>query len=109
MSEYRIEGGFSNTMSNIHGVFRAALNGIHERGNGGFVFVKGDECAYMFPHEIAAKNKDMASTLEEMLSDEKAQRVFYVVEERDSALHVLAYPRDTVLKDMLGASQGSGM
>ena len=94
-------------MAAIHGVFKAALNGIHERGNGGFVFVKGDECAYMFPNEIESKSKDLASTLEDMLADEKAQRVFYVVEERDSNLHVLAYPRDAVLKSMLDTKEGA--
>ena len=36
-----------------------------------------------------------------MLENEKAKLVFYVLEERDNTLHVLAYPRDRVLKDMI--------
>ena len=84
----------------LHGVFNAALNGMHDRGDGGFVYVKGEECAYLFPSELNGHDQ-VRETLEEMLTDEKAKRVFYVLEERDNALHVLAYPRDRVLKDML--------
>lgn len=88
----------------LHGVFKAALNGIHERGNGGFVYVKDDKCAYMFPRELKDQTQ-LSETLDEMLSDEKASQVFYVVEERDKQMHLLAYPRDRVLKDMVaGAS-----
>ena len=87
-------------MANIHGVFKAALNGIHERGTGGFVFVKGDTCGYMFPHELKG-NEQLVETLEELMADEKAERVFYVVEERDNNLHLVAYPRDSVLKEIL--------
>lgn len=82
----------------LHGVFKAALNGVHYRGAGGFVYVKGDECAYMFPHELTHQ-PDAAATLGELLQDEKATQVFYVAEERDDQLHLLAYPRERVLSD----------
>ena len=88
----------------LHGVFKAALNGIHERGNGGFVYVKGDECAYMFPGELKGQPQ-LCETLEEMLSNEHASKVFYVVEERDGTLHLLAYPRERVLSDIVAESQ----
>lgn len=84
----------------LHGVFRAALNGIHTRGDGGFVYVKGEECAYIFPSELKG-HVDARTTLEEVLTDEKAKMVFYVLEERDGALHMLAYPRERVLADMV--------
>lgn len=84
----------------LHGVFKAALNGTHYRGTGGFVYVKEEECAYLFPSELT-HHKDAAATLQELLEDEKAKEVFYVVEERGGQLHVLAYPRATVLKTML--------
>ena len=84
----------------VHGIFKAALNGIHARGNGGFVYVKGDECAYMFPRELKGQ-PELCETLEEMLADDAASRVFYVVEERDGQLHLGAYPRDSVLRDMI--------
>ena len=88
----------------LHGVFRAALNGMHARGDGGFVYVKGDECAYLFPSELKG-HQEAQETLQEMLSDEKAKMVFYVLEERDNAIHVLAYPRARVLKDMIEEHQ----
>lgn len=88
----------------LHGVFRAALNGMHERGDGGFVYVKGEECAYIFPSELKG-HTEAKESLKEMLADEKAKMVFYVLEERDNALHVLAYPRDRVLKDMIEEKQ----
>ncbi len=47
----------------------------------------------------------MTDTMEDLLSDEKASQVFYVVEERDGALHLLAYPRDTVLRDLVGPTE----
>lgn len=85
----------------VHGVYRAALNGELERGTGGFVYVRGDECAYMFPRELVGQ-ANVAGTLTEMLADtDTAATVFYVVENRDSQLHVLAYPREAVMKDML--------
>ena len=88
----------------LHGVFKAALNGIHERGDGGFVYVKGDECAYMFPRELKGQPQ-LCETLEEMLSDDNSSRVFYVVEERDGQLHLVAYPRNRVLSDMVSESE----
>tara|TARA_B110001452_G_scaffold242810_1_gene225837 strand:+ start:5563 stop:5934 length:372 start_codon:yes stop_codon:yes gene_type:complete len=90
----------------LHGVFRAALNGMHERGDGGFVYVKGEECVYLYPSELTG-HTDAQDSLTEMLADEKAKMVFYVVEERDNALHVLAYPRTRVLKDMIESNQWS--
>ena len=85
----------------VHGVFRAALNGTHERGAGGFVYVKGEECAYVFPHELK-NQEELQTTLTELLEDtEKASCVFYVVEERDGKAHLMAYPRDRVLKELM--------
>lgn len=85
----------------VHGVFRAAVNGTHERGTGGFVYVQGEECAYVFPHEL--KNQDeLQTTLTELLEDtDKASSVFYVVEVRDERAHLMAYPRDRVLKELM--------
>ena len=77
-------------MANLHGVFKAALNGIHERGNGGFVYVKGDMCAYTFPREFRGSTQ-MTETMEELLADEKAARVF--TSWRSATVRcILAYP-----------------
>ena len=83
----------------LHGVFRAALNGVHERGDGGLVYVDGDRCAYLFPRELEG-HPEAQESLTDMLADEKAKLVFYVLEKRQDALHVLAYPRERVLADM---------
>ena len=80
----------------MHGVFKGILNGIHERGTGGFLYVKGDMCAYMFPHELQVV--DARETLQELLADERAEHVFYVLEERDCKLNLLAYPREEVFR-----------
>jgi len=89
----------------VHGVFRAALNGVHERGTGGFVYVRGDSCAYIFPHELTDQD-DLRDTLIDAFAHESADRVFYVVEERDEKLHVLAYPREHVLTAVAEEEQG---
>ena len=73
----------------VHGVFKAALNGTQYRGTGGFVYVKGDECAYMFPRELQGQPQ-LCETLEGMLADENASSVFYVVEERGGRHRLVA-------------------
>ena len=83
----------------VHGVFRAAIQGMHDRGDGGFVYVRGDECGYMFPRELRGQ-EEARRGLEELLEAPAASQVFYVVEERDGSLHVLAYPRERVYRDV---------
>ena len=80
-----------------HGVYRAIVNGVHTRGEGGFLFVRGEECAYMFPSELRAPD-EFRDTLSTMIADEASSHVFYAVEQRDGKLHVLAYPREVVLR-----------
>jgi hypothetical protein len=83
--------------STLHGVFKALLNGVHERGDGGVLFVRGGECAYRFPREFA--DAQFRGHLEEVLENDDARGLYFVVEERDRALHLLAYPKDRVWKD----------
>jgi hypothetical protein len=85
----------------LHGVFKAAINGVALHGEGGFVYVKGEECAYIFPSELKG-HKEACDTLQNMLANRNALRVFYALEERDNALHILAYPRERVLSDIIG-------
>ena len=98
----RFDHGLNMHITNmsLHGVFKALINGQHERGSGGFLFVKGDSCTYMFPRELVGQD-DAKTTLTEMLEDENAKEVFYVQEERDGQLNVLAYPKDHVLKEIM--------
>lgn len=78
----------------MHGVFKALLNGVHARGTGGVLYVKGQECAYRFPREF--QDEAFRSTLESIVEDDPVN--FYVVEEKDGALHLLAYPREHVFR-----------
>ena len=87
------------TTAQLHGIFKAYLNGAHERGTGGVVYVKGEECAYRFPREFRGVPQ-FQEKLEDLLADDGDAHV-YVIEERDSQLHVLAYPRSRVLDDAL--------
>lgn len=79
----------------MSGIFKALLNGLHERGDGGFLYVRGEDCVYMFPHEL--HNQDaLRDGLQELLEGDAAHTVFYVAEEISGNAHVLAYPRATV-------------
>lgn len=93
-------------VNNIHGVFRAAINGVHQRDEGGFVYVKDDRCGYMFPCEL--QHAPAREMMQQLLDDkEKACQVFYVLEERDGKLHVLAYPRVDVFQKLCRAPDGA--
>ena len=77
-------------MAQLHGVFRAILQGVHARGEGGVLYVKDDGCAYRFPREFP--DEAFRGSLEGILEEDEGLH-FFVVEERDRQLHVLAYPR----------------
>lgn len=83
----------------LHGVFKALLNGVHERGDGGVLYVKDEQCAYRFPREFT--DETFRGQLETLLDDTPDN--FFVVEERDRALHVLAYPRSHVREQVANA------
>ena len=79
----------------LHGIYKGILNGIHHRGDGGFLYVRKNEVAYVFLHELKNQH-DLRNGLQELLQDDNAKLVYYVVEEKDGACHVLAYPRVVV-------------
>lgn len=80
----------------MSGVFKALLNGHHTRGEGGFLYVKGEECAYLFPQELHG-HAEATEALSGLLA-ESSSSVFYVAEERDGTLHLLAYPKEHVFR-----------
>lgn len=84
-------------------LFKFLLDAVHKRGSGGVLYVKGEECGYLFPHEF--KDATFRGHLESMLEGEHAQQVFFVVEERDANMHVLAYPKEQVVRDALREEQ----
>ena len=72
---------------------------LHQRDDGGVLFVKDDCCAYQFPHEFPdATFRGQLETLLEGATDN-----FFVVEQRDGALHVLAYEKERVRNDVAAA------
>ena len=89
----------------LHGVFKAILNGVHERGDGGVLFVKDDCCAYQFPHEFP--DVTFRGQLETVL--ENGTDHFFVVEQRDGALHVLAYEKERVRNDVAAALRATSV
>ena len=57
-------------------------------------------CEYRTLEAWADVQPEFSQRLEEMLDGPYAKTVFFVVEERDSHLHVVAYQRDRVYKDV---------
>lgn len=87
--------------NDLHGVFKGLLNGVHTRGEGGVLYVKGDLCAYRFPREFPGES--IRDTLETIL-EEHGQQQFFVVDEKDGQLHVLAYPKERVWREALASA-----
>ena len=79
--------------STLHGVFRALLQGQYERGKGGVLFTKEDKCAYMFAREFT--DIKFQNTLQEIIDEDQDQN-FFVVDNKDDALHILAYSKEVV-------------
>ena len=92
-------GSYLKRKMTLHGVYRGILNGIKERGEGGFLYVKGEECAYLFPHELKYQ-KEASEGLSDLLQGENAKSVFYVAVEKDGKMDILACPREEVWKEI---------
>ena len=82
----------------VHGIFAALLNGVHERGEGGVLLVKGEECAYLFPHELPDPT-GMGESLRETLAQPETRSVFLVVLVSETRADVVAYPRERVYRE----------
>jgi len=65
----------------------------YKRGTGGVLYIKDQECSYLFPAEFP--NKDFANKLQDVL-EEKKENIYFVVE-KEQNLHLIAYPRKSVL------------
>lgn len=87
----------------MHGTIKALLNGIHTRGTGGVLYVKGQYCAYRFPSEFPDEN--FRGSLQGIVEGDESN--FYIVEEKDGALHLLAVPRANVVDSALGEVEES--
>lgn len=82
----------------LHNVFKALLNGSLQRGEGGVLYVKDGGCAYQFPPEFPSA--EFRGALETVLEHDEGKN-FFVVEEKDHQLHVLAYPKTRVWAEAL--------
>lgn len=82
----------------VHGIFAALLNGVHDRGEGGVLLVKGEECAYLFPHELPDPT-GMGESLRETLAQPETRSVFLVVLVSETRADVVAYPRERVYRE----------
>lgn len=87
------------------GVYRAALNGLEERGEGGVVYMRGDECGYVFPDEVS--RADVAEGLRGLLADEQSRTLFYLLVERDGRVDVHAFRRDQAIVEVHKAMKAS--
>ena len=85
-------------MADNLGIFRGIVNGVRERGDGGVLFVRGNECGYFFCNELPSLVEAQRQHIQELLSHDAANKVFYVLRESDGAMHVLAYPREVVFQ-----------
>lgn len=82
----------------MHGVFKALVNGIMDKGHGGVVYVKGDECAYCFPQDFT--DVTFRGKLVEVL-EEHGENAFFAVEEKDGKMHLVGYLKERVWKEMV--------
>lgn len=78
----------------MHGVFTALVNGFHDKGEGGVLWVKGDTCTYCFPEDFG--NEKFADGLKMLLRDPHSQSIFLVVNQHDHSMEVVAYLRKRV-------------
>jgi len=80
-------------LDKLHGIYKALLNSVDTHQARGILHVKGEACVCKYASEFGG---EIADKMEELL--EQNPTFFYVVEEKDQQLHVLAYPKDTVYR-----------
>lgn len=82
--------------ASLHGVFKEIINGTTNRGPDGVVFVKGDECGYCLVCDFPVVR--FRDTLLKILQEDGGEH-FFVVEERDAQLHIVAYTKKRVYEE----------
>lgn len=87
----------------MHGVFAAYVNGVCEKGEGGFVFVTKNKCGYMFPDDIRNISEDAANSLSKLVCKENT--CFYAVEIIEKQLTVAAYHKSEIAASFIGQTQ----
>ena len=83
-------------MASLHGVHKALLNAEQSGQTGGALYVKGDECVYRAVDDFP--DERFRAQLGELVRA-GGPLYFFVVEERDNKLHVVAYAKETVWQE----------
>lgn len=83
----------SPDMASLHGVHKALLNAEQAGRTGGALYVKDDACAYRAVDDFP--DERFRAHLSQMIAAGGAL-YFFVVEERDNKLHVVAYAKEDV-------------
>lgn len=79
------------------GVFRAIVNGVEQRGDDGFLYVKGESCAYMKLGEL--ENMDFKAALTEIISNDDGEH-FFVATETSGQVDIMAYKKERVYENV---------
>ena len=78
----------------MHGIYAAICNGIRDQGEGGIVYVKGDECTYMMP--CALPSADVRAGVSSFIANDVEKRFFFAVREEAGELQVFTVARAAV-------------
>ena len=81
----------------MHAVFKALVNGLYERGDGGVLWIRGDEYCYCFPDEFS--NAEFAYGIRLLLNKPESADLFFVIEEVTGKAHVVCYERARVIRE----------
>jgi hypothetical protein len=84
-------------MSSDKKIFQAIVNGVHEVGDGGVLYVKDGHCAYMLPEHF--KDDGVAEFVRKVVTSEHANKVFFAMEHQaDNTVRVRGYAREHVVQ-----------
>ena len=65
-----------------------------ERGDGGVLYINGNEYQYLFSHEFPSK--DFANKLQDILHEDEKKNIFFVIEQAKQ-LHLVSYSREKLV------------
>ena len=86
----------------MHGVFAAFFNGMQYRGQGGVVYVKGEECAYCFPNEL--RSEELRAGVAELVEASKRNEagLYYVLREdtEGGKVDIVAYTQGRMEEEL---------
>lgn len=75
----------------------ALASGVARRGEGGFLLLRGDDCAYVFPDELSSEEAKTKMT--RLLASESSRAGYFVMDVVGGRAHVVAFPRTLVYEE----------